>query len=369
MTATTFATLSTARPLAAVCVLLTACVSTAVAGASSQSFPPPGRIVYSSATLSLGRDSYSLFTAAADGTGARQITTNAFAADVEARWSPDGTQVVFTRVERFGVTTSVWVVDADGADAHRVSGVPSFAEHPKWSPDGRWIAYQEQTSRGSTGSRDWAGYELWLVRPDGSSLRSLDVGGNFGDSLGLVGYGNAWAWSPDSTQIAFVQENWSDPPPPTINVLDLVTGGKRRLTTGTYPAWSPNGTQLAFVDRCRILLIPAKGGKRTPLTPRPKNDDGCPTDLGWSPDGRWIAATTSSSSWPPVTRVDGARQHTAPSVRPAAVRWPQDCKRLFFYRTPEHYRAGWIVHGPRGLPRFARVPARAIVEGQVDWRC
>src|SRR5215475_5701975 len=100
-------------------MLVTGCVCATVAGASSRSFPPPGRIVYLAATPALGQDSHSLFTAAADGTGARQITTNPFGADREARWSPDGTQVAFTRVTpEPHVYTSVWVVNADGTNAH-----------------------------------------------------------------------------------------------------------------------------------------------------------------------------------------------------------------------------------------------------------
>ena len=360
------------RLLSLLAVLIFACVCAAVADGSSSSFPPPGRIVHSVATPSLGPDSHSLFTAAADGTVARQITINASAADVEARWSPDGTQVAFTRVAPGQNLTSVWVVNADGASAHPISGGPSFAEHPKWSPDGRWIAFQEQIQRGSTGSRDDTSYELWLVRPDGSSLRSLDAGGFPGESEHYIGYGSGWAWSPDSQQIAFTYAHWFTDPNPTINVLNLKTGVKRRLTTGTYPVWSPSGTRLAFVDRCRIWVMPATGRKRAPLTPTPRAKLGeCVAQLGWSPDGRWIAATASvgDETYPLVVRSDGKHRYRARLIRPPAVRWPRNCKRMFFYPVPDWGWVGWIVHGPQGLPRFARVPARGIVETQAHWRC
>ena len=227
---------------------------------------------------------------------------------------------------------------------------------------------------GRGGARDSTGYELWLVRPDGSGLRSLDADANYCDSTNVVHFGNAWAWSPDSTKIVYTRKNAGprcDPSPATINVLDLGTGHDRRLTTGSYPAWSPDGTQLAFVDRCRIWLMPTKGGKRTPLTyPRPRADiEDCVTDLGWSPDARWIAASTNASWFPLVTRPGGKRRYEAPFIRPAAVRWPKDCKRLFFYPFTNSYRVGWIVHGLQGLPRFARVPAPEYVGLELDWRC
>jgi TolB protein len=355
-------------------VVIAACVCTAVAAASSASFPPPGRIVYPAATSSLGADSGSLFIAAADGTGARQITTNPSGWDVNARWSPDGIQVAFTRIGPGGFSSSVWVVNADGTNAHSVGGEPSFSQHPKWSPDGRWIAFQQQTGVGPRGFPDDSGYQLWLVRPDGSGVRSLDAGANSCDS-GFLGYdnGNAWDWSPDSRHIAFTHQNAGhtcEPSPPAINVLDLNTGGTRKLTTGSYPVWSPDGTRLAFVDRCRIWLMLAKGGKRTPITPRPTGST-CPTDLDWSPDGRWIATTTSSHRFPLVARSDGKRQYGARFIQAATVRWPRDCKRLFFHRMPDNAGVGWgwIVHGPKGIPRLARVPARAIVGSQADWHC
>jgi Tol biopolymer transport system component len=354
-------------------VLLAAFLCAAMAGAWSSSFPPPGRIVYSVATPSLGPDSHSLFTAAADGTGARQITTNAAGWDADARWSPGGTQVAFTRVAPGRNLTSVWVVNADGTDAQPVSGGPSFAEHPKWSPDGRWIAYQEQTAWGSTGSRDDSSYDLWLVRPDGSDLKELETGGVFGSSELYVGYGSAWAWSPDSKQIVYTYGSESDSESrPKINVLNLSTGSKRRLTSGSYPVWSPDGRRLAFVDRCRIWVMPPKGGNRTPLTPRSRPKSGeCVSQLGWSPDGRWIAATAGDGNigYPIVARSDGKQQHRARLIRPATVRWPRDCKRMFFYPVPEWDWVGWIVHGPQGIPRFARVPARSIIQTYADWRC
>ena len=98
-------------------------------------------------------------------------------------WSPDGKRIVFTR----GSPGRLFVMDADGAGAHRVTKEEVDETEPAWSPDGRWIAY----SRREPGSSI---RELWLVRPDGSERRQLT-------KLGGVAQGPSW--SPDGRRIAF----------------------------------------------------------------------------------------------------------------------------------------------------------------------
>ena len=143
------------------------------------SFPPPGKIAYTVATPSSGVAPYTLFTARTDGTGVTRLTSPGLRRDIEARWSPDGERVAFTRVEPDGVYSTIWVVNADGSEAHLV-GENGYAEHPQSSPDGRWIAYQAQGAFGTGGGRDDTTYDLWIVRPDGSGDRALDAGAMYG---------------------------------------------------------------------------------------------------------------------------------------------------------------------------------------------
>ena len=124
-------------------VLLLGCAG--LAGAAPQSVVPPGRIVY---PLVQG-GSASLFTAAADGTGSAQLTGSTSSHnDYAPRWSPDGRQVAFTRVQphtTYEIDTEIEVVNADGTAPRALTRYGSWSELPQWSPDGKRLAYWART--------------------------------------------------------------------------------------------------------------------------------------------------------------------------------------------------------------------------------
>ena len=67
--------------------------------------------------------------------------------------SPDGTRLAFTALDR------IYVADADGSNARRLTSAQGRSEHyPAWSPDGAWIAFS--TWEGSDGY-------LYKARADG----------------------------------------------------------------------------------------------------------------------------------------------------------------------------------------------------------
>lgn len=84
-------------------------------------------------------------------------------------WSPDGKRVVFLS-NRDG-PFQLWVVDVDGRAPSRLSdqAIPMDGDWwvnarvaPRWSSDGKTIAYLAPGDRGST---------LWLIDPDGRNAR------------------------------------------------------------------------------------------------------------------------------------------------------------------------------------------------------
>lgn len=78
-------------------------------------------------------------------------------------WSPDGTRIAATSA-RDG-TTRIWVMNADGANAHPITTPPNGADTaPAWSPTGDRIAFRS--------TRDGSG-EIYTVAPDGTGLRRV----------------------------------------------------------------------------------------------------------------------------------------------------------------------------------------------------
>ena len=114
---------------------------------------------------------------------------------VDPQISPDGTRVVFVRstasAERDEYLSNIWMVAATGGEPRRFTTGPTRDTHPRWSPDGRWLAFVSDR-----GAKKKA--QLYVMRTDGGEAVALtDLPNGVSAAWGL-------AWSPDSTRLAFV---------------------------------------------------------------------------------------------------------------------------------------------------------------------
>jgi TolB protein len=97
----------------------------------------------------------------------RQIATPTETAEWPA-WSPDGSRIAFVGGKAGEVFKDggVFVVDADGSGAVKLADTNS-SRPPIWSPDGRWLLYQN----------DWQTNGWWIVSSDGGTPRRLGTYG------------------------------------------------------------------------------------------------------------------------------------------------------------------------------------------------
>jgi TolB protein len=145
-------------------------------------------------------------------------------------FSPDGEKIAFAS-NRSG-NMDIWVADADGSNARRLTQTRSADTAPCWSPTGQEIAFT--SSRTGTP-------QLWVMSAEGLNVRRLTTVGNYND-------GCAWNPARQYGEIAYtarLESGGFD-----IAVVDLATRQVRQITRGLgsceYPSWAPNGRHLVF---------------------------------------------------------------------------------------------------------------------------
>jgi len=84
-----------------------------------------------------------------------------------ASWSPDGKRVAFAATDATGDAEqmTVYVVPASGGKPTAIAGPSSFVTSAHWSPDGTWIAFDWDSGAGT--------HDLHVIHPDGSGEINL----------------------------------------------------------------------------------------------------------------------------------------------------------------------------------------------------
>ena len=170
-------------------------------------------------------------------------------AETVPRVSPSGEQVVFVS-NRAGEHRQIWVCNSDGANLRQIT---SFADRPagspRWSPNGRMIAFDSLVE---------GNWQTFVVNADGGQARQI-TSGNYSNSRP--------AWSSDSQSLYFYSPRdgrlaiWKVP----------VEGGEAvRLTDAPAndPFESRDGRWLYFERENRLWKAPAGGGGPKRLFPR-----------------------------------------------------------------------------------------------------
>jgi dipeptidyl aminopeptidase/acylaminoacyl peptidase len=257
--------------------------------------------------------------------------------------SSDGKWVAYV-VDKSSLKTDknesrIWIIPAAGGDPRPMTAEGVSSEHPRWSPDGKYLAF--------ISTRQGSKPQVWLLNRQGGEAQRL---------TDLVPYLIDFAWSPDGHKMVLLlkdpkpedleaanhkshdaseasasEENSSEDKKSTkpwvidrlqfkldevgyldrrrahLYVFDLAKKSLTQITSGDYddsePAWSPDSKLLAFTSNrstpdpdatynTDIWTVVAnntdKGAHLTQVTTNP-GIDMSPT---WSPDGKSIAYVT-----------------------------------------------------------------------------
>jgi Tol biopolymer transport system component len=151
-----------------------------------------------------------------DGTGAKQLSKDAGLSAIA--WSPDSRQIAFysSSVDNPGIV----VVGVDGKQTfvgNKTLKVPVSGDALLWTPDGKqFVAY------------DIGQKALVLVSRDGTQIKPL---------ASVSGVPTRLAWSPDGTQLAYIELPQQDSPTGVLKVVNI--DGKGLITLATSVANSP----------------------------------------------------------------------------------------------------------------------------------
>ena len=171
--------------------------------------------------------------------------------------------------------SDIWIVSSDGGEMRRLTSSPQADYNPRWSPDGKKIAFI--STRGGSP-------QIWLIDPfrgEASPLTRISSGVN------------GFVQSPTGKYLAFSSSIYPDCPDD-----DCIKRKNEAIEKSKVKAKIFHGLLFRHINswrdgkRSHVFLIPSEGGKATDLTPgdfdTPPFSLGSSNDYSLSPDGNEI---------------------------------------------------------------------------------
>ena len=115
----------------------------------------------------------------------------------DPQMSPDGKWVDYTvsspNREEDKSESRIWMVATSGGEAIALSAADVSSSHPRWSPDGKWLAFLSARNEGKT--------QVWLLNRAGGEAQKLTNTPQDVDDF---------VWSPDSSRLALLLRDPTD---------------------------------------------------------------------------------------------------------------------------------------------------------------
>ncbi|HLA77290.1 MAG TPA: S9 family peptidase [Vicinamibacteria bacterium] len=325
--------------------------------------------------------------ARADGSGSFQLTQGEKSATAPA-WSPDGKWIGFLSARGKEGKNNVWRIRADGGEAEQITEEKAAVSAFRFSPDGGRIAFlsadpkSDDEEKAEKEKRDArvVDADLKMIRLRVLSLAKDEAGKRaprvltpVSLSVGNIGGGADFKWSPDSRSIVFTHQpspkidDWTKA---DVSVVGVETGTVKALAATRAvegdPHYSPDGKWIALTvsedppswrRRGRVALLPVEGAgapKRLAVSL-----DEQPRILGFTADAKRVLVTethrtVSSLSAVPV---DGS---------PAQVLTPADMMIDGVSLNARGTHLGFTSQGPDRAPEAYLSPLAAFAATQVS---
>jgi imidazolonepropionase-like amidohydrolase/Tol biopolymer transport system component len=302
--------------------------------------------------------------------GEARAIASGVAWDMQPKWSPDGRHIAFTSDRAGG--DNIWIMDADGANPIQVSK-ESFRllNQPEWTPDGQFIVARKHF----TSARSLGAGEMWLYHRSGGNgvqmterrTQQKDTGEPAFSPDGRYLYfsddatpGATFEYSKDVNEQIYI-----------IRRLDRETGEIEPYITGPggsiRPTPSPDGRSIAFIRRVRyqstLYVMDIESGRETPVFSGLDRDlqetwavHGVYPAISWTPDSGAIVFWADGR----IQRVDVASQAvTDIPFHVADTRRVQDTVRVPVEVAPEAFDVK-MIRWARPSPDGTRVVFEAL---------
>ncbi|MCM1448833.1 MAG: S9 family peptidase [Clostridiales bacterium] len=308
--------------------------------------PDGSKVLYSVSYESIeqNKSNADLYVMNIDGSDMHRLTRTA-KSENSATWIDGGERIAFIATD--GDKPQLWVMKADGTDAHVVSAMDNGVAGFLFSPDASHVLLISSVKYGRTAQDvypdlpkadariiDDLMYKHWdewvveiphpfLAKWDGkqvSDVKDIMADEPYESPMKPFGGIESFSWAPDSKSLVYVSRKktgleYAVSTDSNLYLYQLADGSTRCLTEGmmgydTNPAFSPDGSRLAWLsmehdgyesDKNRIFTLDMASGEKIDLT---ADWDYTADAMAWRPDGKAIYFIAAKDGVTPIFSID-----------------------------------------------------------------